>query len=172
MIYLSIYKFPVKKFIWLRFNFHLKLVITTKKVKFAIEQNAFKVWHTTKPNLCNKPIHKLCWTLRIQLCWTDLLKKVAAVFITNWGKYYKVKRLYYKVVQALSQSRAASRYYKVGKELLENWGVNSLQSGGIATTKRDRYYKVGQYTFVILMKKWRPMLTDRVNAILEWSYIR
>ena len=97
---------------------------------------------------------------------------MAAVFITNWGKYYKVKRLYYKVVQVLSQSRAASRYYKVGKELLENWGVNSLQSGGIATTKWGRYYKVGQYTSVILMDKWRPMLNDRVNAVLEWSYIR
>ena len=83
MIYLSIYKFPVKKFIWLRFNFHLKLVITTKKVKFAIEQNAFKVWHISKPNLCNKPIHKLCWTWRIQLCWTDLLK-------SGGGLYYKL----------------------------------------------------------------------------------
>ena len=76
------------------------------------------------------------------------------------------------MVQALSQSRAASRYYKVGKKLLKNWGVNSLQSGGIATTKWDRYYNVGQYTFVILMDKCRPILTDRVNAVLEWSYIK
>ena len=36
-------------------------------------------------------------------------------FITDWDRSYRVE-------QALLQSRAAWRYYKVGQELFGNWG--------------------------------------------------
>ena len=49
----------------------------------------------------------------------DLLE-IGAVFITNCGKYYKVRQLYYKVGQAL------------------------LQCGVTVITKRGRYFKVGK----------------------------
>lgn len=38
--------------------------------------------------------------------------------ITKWIKNYKAKYIYHEVGQALLQSRAVSRYYKVGEEIL------------------------------------------------------
>lgn len=68
----------------------------------------------------------------------------------NWSSYFKVDPFYYKVWQALSQSMAASRYYKGVQELLQNAQVTYYKVGnryckvGHFITKWDRYYKVGQ----------------------------
>lgn len=49
--------------------------------------------------------------------------------------YYKLGKLYYKVWQALIQGRSASRYCKVGQELLKMEVGTLLQSETIDITK-------------------------------------
>ena len=51
--------------------------------------------------------------------------------------------------QELLQRRAASRYYKVGQNILQNVAGNLLLSGTIFITKWDRYYKVKQHHYKV-----------------------
>ena len=48
----------------------------------------------------------------------DWFTKWDTIFVTNWGKYYKVRQLYYKMGQTLLQTRAISRYYRIGEDIL------------------------------------------------------
>ena len=70
----------------------------------------------------------------------DWFTKWDTIFVTNWGKYYKVRQLYYKMGQPLLQTRAISRYYRIGEDLLKS-GESFLQSeAGI--TNWSNYYEV------------------------------
>ena len=75
-----------------------------------------------------------------------ITKKVALLQngagITNWAKSC------YKVGQLI--------YYKVGQSLLPS-GVGIMKWGKF-TTKWNNDYRKNRY-------KWRPMLTDRANAV-------
>ena len=67
----------------------------------------------------------------------------------NWNRYFKVGIFYYKVWQALSQSWAASHYYKGTQKLLQSGASNYKADSrffkvGRFIIKWDRYYKVGQ----------------------------
>ena len=64
--------------------------------------------------------------------------------ITKWSNFITERGRFYKKGPVLLLSRATSRYYKMGQELLQIRASNILQNEAIVITKWGRYYRVGQ----------------------------
>ena len=57
----------------------------------------------------------------------------------------KLKQLYYKVAQALLQSKRALHYYERKIKLLQNGAGNLLQSQAAVTATSGSYYNMGHF---------------------------
>ena len=57
----------------------------------------------------------------------------------------KLKQLYYKVAQALLQSKGVLRYYKTEIKLLQSEACNLLQSQAAGTAKEGSYYNMEHF---------------------------
>ena len=112
------------------------------RVSSTIEDCAFKVWHYTAKTAVLISDYA---ELEKFNCRIDLLQS-EAVFVTNLGKYCKVRQLYYKVGQTLLQSSADLLYYEVGQELMQKGTGNLLWSEATLSKSEAGIIKVSIIT--------------------------